>query len=200
MLRFLAIILLTLGMVGAFMFYANKNAPTAVPIKEKEAIPSEVEGISIAPVVGLPSRLIIPKLEVNADIEHVGLDEEKRMDVPQDDMNVAWYKLGGKPGDMGSAVLAGHFDTQEGSPAVFYKLSELSKGDEIQIQDENGNTQTFEVTEVRTYKDENFPIPLVFTQEDAKRLNLITCAGSFDESQKNYSDRTVAFSILREEL
>lgn len=200
MARLLAITLLTVGMVGAFLFLGNKNTPTNVPIKGAKEVLSESSAATPASVViEVPSQLVIPKINVNAEIEQVGLDKEKRMDIPKKDMNAAWYKLGPKPGETGSAVLAGHFDTKTGDPAIFYRLDELKKGDEIQVTDTNGLTQTFEVTAVQTFKDETFPVSLVFSQNDTKRLNLITCAGTFDRAQNNYTDRTVVFSVLREQ-
>ncbi len=61
--------------------------------------------------VSFPKILSIPKLEVNAEIETVGLDNKGAMDVPKNAMNVAWYNLGPKPGEKGNAVMAGHLDT-----------------------------------------------------------------------------------------
>lgn len=200
MARLLSIILLTLGIVGAFMFYTAKNAPTDAPIKGKEVLSEETAIVQEDTAIDVPMRVIIPKLGVDAQIEHVGLDKDKRMDVPKEDMNAAWYNKGPKPGELGSAVLAGHLDTKTGGPAVFYRLSELQTGDEIQVQDRSGLIQTFEVAEVRSYKDETFPVSLVFSQNDTKRLNLITCAGTFDSGAQNYSDRTVVFATLRESL
>jgi len=143
-----------------------------------------------------PVRLYIPKLEIDADIESVGLDQEKRMDVPKEDMNVAWYNLGAKPGEVGSAVLAGHMDTATGKPAVFYEIKNLEIGDELMVSDRDGSAYWFKVTDKRTYKDADFPIPLVFERNDLARLNLITCAGRFDQGSRNYSDRLVVFTRL----
>jgi sortase A len=189
--KFFIFLLLCIGGVGAFLYTSKQNAPTSGAALDFEA----TTPVSLSTV---PNRIIIPKLEVAAEIEHVGLDEEKRMDVPKDDMNVAWYKYGPKPGDPGSAVFAGHFDTKTGSPAVFNRLSELSTGDTIIVEGEGNNEKTFVVTEVKKFKDETFPVDLVFYQKGGKYLNLITCDGVFDAVQKNYSDRLVVFTKLKE--
>lgn len=143
--------------------------------------------------------LEIPKLGVTAGVEHVGEDSEGRMDVPEDDDDVAWWKYGAKPGQTGSAVLAGHFDTRSGGAAVFYRLGKLKPGDEVTVADEDGDRLEFEVSEVKSYPDADFPIDLVFAQNDDQRLNLITCSGTFDRTVRNYTDRLVVFTRLKDE-
>jgi LPXTG-site transpeptidase (sortase) family protein len=145
-----------------------------------------------------PTRLQIPTLNIDTAVEWVGEDEQGRMDVPVDANNVAWYQKGPLPGELGSAVLAGHLDTPTG-PAIFAHLAELTAGDRIYLTDEQGLEQTFVVEEVDTYKDATFPLKYVFSRKDASRLNLITCSGTFDSQTKNYSDRFVVFARLVEE-
>lgn len=158
----------------------------------------ETDKASPESAISRPRRLEIPKLGVAAMIEHVGLDENQRMDVPVVDENVAWYQYGPVPGELGSSVLAGHFDTKTGGPAVFYELTELEPGDKIMVEDERGREQTFVVTKIRTHQDHNFPIAEVFGDTSGKKLNLITCAGQFDQAAKNYQDRLVVYSELQE--
>jgi sortase A len=146
----------------------------------------------------LPTTLSIPSLSINAPIEPVGLDSKKRMDVPQDDMNIGWYTLGARPGELGSAVLAGHYDTKNGTPAVFYTLSAMKIGDEINVVDEKNNILTFVVTETQTVKDASFPLEEVFARTDKKRLNLITCAGTYNDDRSAYDERFIVYSVLKE--
>lgn len=150
----------------------------------------------ISPIT--PYRLRIPKIAVSSVVEYVGMDAEGRMDVPKADENVAWFKLGVRPGDLGSAVLAGHFDSKTGGPAVFYDLTDLEVGDTVEVVDDAGSELSFVVTQTATYKDADFPIDTVFAQSDARRLNLITCAGQYSQQQSNYSDRFVVFTELVE--
>lgn len=147
---------------------------------------------------GLPVTFSIPKLGVkNAAVESVGLDKENKMDVPKDADNVGWYNLGAKPGEIGSAVMAGHLDKKDGSPAVFYNIKDLKQGDEISVSDEDGNNYTFIVTDVKTYELSKFPLEEVFAKNDKARLNLITCEGTFNKSSQLYSHRLVVYSELK---
>jgi sortase A len=143
----------------------------------------------------LPVRLIIPELMINSQIEYVSEDAEGRMDVPSNYDNVGWYSVGTIPGELGQSVIAGHLDSVSG-PAVFEKLNDLQVGDTVEIQNDIGGTLKFEVYKKELYKDINFPIAEVFGESTFAGLNLITCAGTFDRGQKNYSDRLVVYTRL----
>src|ERR1035437_3088718 len=56
----------------------------------------------------LPIRLKIPKINADAPVEYVGLAPDGSMGVPAGPNNVGWFDLGPRPGNIGSAVIAGH--------------------------------------------------------------------------------------------
>jgi sortase A len=145
---------------------------------------------------GVPVKFVIPKLAIEARVESVGMDSIGRMDVPKNADNVAWYNLGHKPGDIGNAVIAGHFDKETGAPAVFYNLEKLNKGDHIITIDEKGDSLTFSVTRIATYPDNQFPLQEVFGTAEKSMLNLITCDGKWNNTTKSYSHRTVIYSEM----
>lgn len=124
----------------------------------------------------LPTRLKIPNLKIDIPLEHVGITRQGAMDVPKSPTGAAWFNLGPRPGEEGSAVIAGHYGVwKNGKVGAFNNLSQLNKGDKIFIEDEKGKTLTFVVREFRTY-GQNEDAPNVFGSSDGKaHLNLITC-------------------------
>lgn len=148
--------------------------------------------------VGIPSTISIPAINVNAPIESVGMDAQGRMGVPNIETDTAWYKYGYKPGEKGSAVIDGHFDTPTGAPAVFYDLSKLQTGDTITVTDNMSKTYTFVVTEVTSYPYDQLPMQTIFASTDKSRLNLITCDGTWNRGAHNYSNRAVIYSVLQQ--
>jgi sortase A len=146
----------------------------------------------------VPQTISIPSIDVEAHLESVGMDKEKRMDTPKDADNGAWYNLGYKPGQVGSAVIAGHLDKENGDPAVFWRVKELSKGDKIIITDVENQTHTFAVVNIEKYPYNDFPLQKVFGSSSKPMLNLITCQGDWDKEAKNYSHRMVIFAELVE--
>lgn len=144
--------------------------------------------------LGLPVRLKIPRINVDVAVEYVGVTPEGAMGVPKGPAEVAWYKLGPRPGETGSAVIAGHSGWKNNKPAVFDNLNKLQKGDKIYIEDKKGVVVTFVVREKRLY-DPNADATDVFTSSDGKaHLNLVTCEGVWDKVSKSYSKRLVVFT------
>jgi sortase A len=142
----------------------------------------------------LSIRLKIPKIQLDAAIESVGLTPEGGVAVPAGPSDVAWFDVGPRPGESGTAVIVGHYGWKDGIPAVFDDLSKLQKGDKIFIEDENGTAQAFVVRARRTY-GENESAADIFTSNDGKaHLNLITCGGTWNEVSKTYSERIVVFT------
>jgi sortase A len=141
-----------------------------------------------------PERLIIPKIGVDANVQHVGITKAGNMAVPNNYTDVGWYRLGSAPGDLGNAVIAGHLDTGFGRPAVFLDLDELIPGDEIIVRDASGEVVTFVVERLATYDYTNAPMEEIFGTSTEARLNLITCDGLWDPDTKSYSKRLVVFT------
>ncbi len=118
------------------------------------------------------------------------------MDIPKKAADVGWFSLGFKPGEVGNAVIDGHLDTQTGAPAVFYDLKSLVVGDQIQVTDQAGKQYNFKVTQIQNYPFDQVPLQSVFGNSSRPHLNLITCQGTWDTQNKNYSQRTVVYTEL----
>lgn len=142
----------------------------------------------------LPVRLRIPAIQVDATILPVGLNPDGAMDTPKGPADVAWFDKGPRPGENGSAVVAGHFGWKDNIPAVFDDLSTLRKGDKIYVENDKGEITTFVVRESRLFGEEGNATE-VFNSSDGKaHLNLITCEGVWNKETKSYSKRLVVFA------
>lgn len=144
-----------------------------------------------------PAKLIIPALGVNANVEPVTVDSQNHMAVPKNIYNVGWYSLGATPGQIGNAVIDGHYNTPTGAPNVFYYLNTLQSGDTIEVVDTNNQTFTYTVSEVEDYPVNQIPLEEIFGSSNQAKLILITCSGVWDRSVHNYTDRTVVFADLQ---
>ncbi|MEX2369203.1 MAG: class F sortase [Candidatus Paceibacterota bacterium] len=142
----------------------------------------------------LPIRLKIPEIKVDVAIEHVGLLPIGAMDTPKDRDNVAWFSPGTRPGENGSAVIAGHSGYKSGE-AAFDNLNKLRKGDRLYVEDALGKYVSFVVRESRVYDSEAYA-PEVFMSDDGMHLNLVTCVGAWDKSKKSYTQRLVVFTDI----
>lgn len=143
---------------------------------------------------GLPVRLKIPKINIDATFEYVGLTSDGAMDIPKRPGEVAWFNLGPLPGDIGSAVIAGHEGWKDGISAVFDNLHSLQKGDIVSVVDEKGVITTFVVREIRTFVESGNALDVFFSNDGKAHLNLITCQGIWNKTKQSYSNRLVVFT------
>ena len=170
-------------------------APLALPGCGQQSSPAPTARLVIpAPT----ARLVIPAIGVNATIEPVGVLRDGTMSPPtQDPWNdVGWYDGGPRPGEQGSAVINGHLDRPGGSPAVFWHLNELRRGDKVIVVDTEGKTLHFHVTRIRFYTPQAAPVQDIFGNTAGRFLNLLTCAGIWIPSEHQTSLRLVVYTSL----
>lgn len=175
---------------------ANKEEslvnPTLTPTITSTSTPTPTPSIS------QPSYFSIPKIQVTAPVISVGTDAYGKMELPSDINTVGWFEPGFKPGEKGNAVIAGHLDAATGAGAIFYNLGLLEPRDELYITDVTGKVSTFIVTNKQIFPFDQVPMDEVFGSSDVKRLNLITCTGTWNAALHNYSHRMIIFSELKE--
>lgn len=144
---------------------------------------------------GVPVRLKIPRINIDAAIESVGLTSQGAVDVPRGSVNTAWYNLGPRPGENGSAVITGHYGVwKNGTPTVFNNLSKLRPGDKIYVRDKKGITFTFIVREIKKYNPRADASDVFISSDGEAHLNLITCLGAWNKASKSYPKRLVIFA------
>ncbi len=157
-------------------------------------VSASVEAVS----PGLPVRLLIPSIEVDALVQDVGLadDGSGELGVPDNFRDVGWYRAGAAPGEDGIAVMDGHVDGRNVPKAVFYNLAKLKQGDLVKVVDERGQTFEFVVLTSKIYDYDAQTDEVFRGDNNVARLNLITCAGAWNKATKLYDKRVVVFTEL----
>ncbi len=180
--------------VAVSVFFPTLPLPDRRPLVPPAPASAPDDAPPQQPSTAFPIRLMIPKINVDASLEQVGLTAEGKADVPTDPSNAAWLDTGPRPGEEGTAVIDGHFGWKDGIPAVFDDLTKLQKGDQLYVEDDTGATLAFTVRSIRTY-GEHEDTSGVFGSSDGKaHLNLITCEGAWNTISKTYSKRLVVFT------
>lgn len=177
----------------AILFFENYNSTDSVPPIYVSDILQNTLSVK-QPLAEFPVRIKIKKIDVDAPVEYVGLTSGGEMGVPKNQNNAGWFDLGVRPGDIGSAVIAGHYGWKDNIPSVFDDLSKLKVGDEISTIDTNGATTTFIVREVGLYKSTGDAANVFGSNDGLAHLNLITCEGVWNASKKSYSNRLIVFT------
>lgn len=182
--KLLLLIVLAFSLFLLSFWHFNKSAGSKLVVKNQATKVS----------LGLPVRLLIPVINVNADIQYLGINSNGEMAVPNNIIDVGWLKSGSRPGEKGSAVIAGHFNGQNNQIGVFANLDKLKVGDTLYVEEDIGTSIAFIVKEKHLY-DSGYADE-VFNRNDNSYLNLITCDGVWNKSKKSYSQRLVIFTDI----
>ncbi|MFK4099335.1 class F sortase [Streptomyces sp. NPDC019531] len=144
-----------------------------------------------------PVRLLIPKISVDAPFTELAIGSTGQLQPPPaaDTNLVGWYAKGASPGEAGTSIIAGHVDTAT-SAAVFANLRELEKGDVFHVVRADGRRASFVVDSAETFEKDNFPSRRVYGDTAQAQVRLITCAGDYDHTAKDYTDNLVVFAHL----
>ena len=145
-----------------------------------------------------PVSVAIPVIGVRSSLLRLGLNPDGTIQVPDLSTSAdeaAWYKYSVTPGQIGTAVIEGHVDSQTG-PAVFYRLGALHPGDHIDVTLADGMTAVFRVTGVREYTKTDFPTDMIYGPTRYASLRVVTCGGAFDPATGHYLSSVVVFAAL----
>lgn len=148
-----------------------------------------------APSVPVPASVSILSIGVQTRLVRLGLNADQSLQVPRSGAFAGWYTKGAAPGEVGPAVIVGHYDSVDG-PAVFYRLSELQPGQSVQVGRADGTVVTFAVDRVKRFSKGEFPTDEVYGRVNRPELRLITCGGSFDYDTRRYRDNYVVFAHI----
>ncbi|MBA3550871.1 class F sortase [Patescibacteria group bacterium] len=143
-----------------------------------------------------PSSLRIPSLQVQTEVQHVGISNKGTMAVPSNYTDVAWYREGVLPGHEGSAVFAGHYDNGFGRAGIFYKLKDLKPGDDIYVTLADTTELHFKVAATEQLPQDTTETGEIFSTEGIPRIRLITCDGVWNSELKTYSNRYIVTATL----
>jgi sortase (surface protein transpeptidase) len=151
-----------------------------------------VRGYRATPV---PVRVEIPKIGVASALDRLGRAPDGTVQEPTRWAVAGWYAPGTRPGDPGSAVILGHVDSK-GGPAVFFRLRQLRRGDEIKVARADGSSVRFVVQRIEQYPKDRFPTDEVYYPTLIPALRLVTCGGEFDATVGRYRSNVIVFATM----
>jgi sortase (surface protein transpeptidase) len=143
----------------------------------------------------VPVRIDIPAIGVTSTLDRLGRAADRTVQVPSRWEVAGWYAPGTRPGDPGSAVILGHVDSKRG-PAVFYRLRELRRGDQVEVTGADGSRVRFAVQRTEQYDKRRFPTDEVYYPTLTPALRLVTCGGEFDATAGHYRSNIIVFATL----
>jgi sortase (surface protein transpeptidase) len=194
-----AVMGMTLG-VGMVVLLGDDDrvpTPAAVPVSLDASAPPDAG--SEQPTAdasedraATPVRVVIPAIDVAADLVGLGLNDDQSMEVPNFGL-AGWYEPGPRPGEPGPAVIAAHVDSVDG-PDVFFRLKDLTRGDRISVELADGSTEEFVVRRSEQQLKQQLPVERIWNDTDEVALRLITCGGEFDPNERSYESNVIVYA------
>ena len=130
------------------------------------------------------------------EVEEIGLDGNDQLGVPQKWQSAGWYRKSAKPGEKGTVIIDGHYDTNTGNPAAFWALKSIGVNDKVILKDKLNRSFTYKVTNTFNVDIDDPNRLQVFEESNNPTLTLITCGGVWDYTSGTYNKRLVVKANL----
>ncbi|MPZ87719.1 MAG: sortase [Nitriliruptorales bacterium] len=185
---------------------ASTTSPTGTaepPARNSETIPAApldldaargYRSVRVPRSTATPASVAIPAIGLEGPLTMTGRNDDRTLEIPEFG-HMSWYGDGIVPGDPGPAAILGHVDSRSG-PDVFYRLHELSPGDEIIVTSRDGSSFAFVVDRLEQHPKDAFPTEAVWLPTPEPELRLITCGGDFNHGERSYGDNIIVFATL----
>ncbi len=158
---------------------------------------------------GVPTRMSLTALGVDAPIEEIGLDHSAPVDAsgqaplgaPADQRKAGWFSAGPKPGSgTGTVITNGH--TYRDGSAIFKQDfgNRVAVGQQIDLVLDNSTTCSYRISNVWKDVEAMTGYPQLVTaqglydQHGPERLFLETCSGPWDPATRRFKDITVVLA------
>ena len=199
---FAVLILLSVA-IGVLVFFSSRSKPlvnqsavtysTDTPNESKK----DADEYKWSGSKNDPKKIIIEKINVNAYVQSVGVDQNKKVAVPNNVHLAAWFKDSARPGNNGLSVIDGHVSGKT-TDGVFKNLKNLQKGDTFKIEKGDGTVIEYVVFNTVTVP-ESQASAILFSQDPtvSAQINLITCGGQFNKQARQYTDRVIVSASQR---
>lgn len=140
-----------------------------------------------------PVAVSVPDVDISAPIVPLGLQPNGELEVPKDFGDAGWRFEGPEPGERGASLITAHVDSKSG-PAAFYRLGDVSEGDEIKVRRRDGSTVSFIAERFERVPKDDFPTERVYGKTRLPTLRLVTCGGGFDAASGHYRDNLIVYA------
>jgi hypothetical protein len=181
---------------GTILYHAVYSSPDQEVSAASLALADATGSASAGPGI-IPASLIIPSLNIDSQVDKVGITTSGSVGTPPSFTTTAWYEYGPKPGSPGMAIIDGHVNNGLGLAGVFLNLDTIKIGADIYVADTSGKELHFVVTGTSTADYNGHLDDVTANQTSAPQLVLITCEGKWIPSSRTYDKRIVVLADLK---
>ncbi len=161
-------------------------APAAKPAIQAQVLPASA-----------PVTLSIPNIGVSTNLISLGRDAKGEAEVPPEAPGspAGWYKHSPTPGELGPSVILGHVNATNSPEGVFFRLHELTEGEQFSVTRADGSVAVFAVDRKEIFKKAAFPTLAVYGNTERSEIRLITCDG-YEPGTGEFTENMVVYGHL----
>jgi sortase (surface protein transpeptidase) len=124
----------------------------------------------------------------------VASGRDGQLQVPKSGTKAGWWAAGAAPGSAGGTVLlVGHVDSRHGR-GVFAALWDVQVGARVAVTAGDGSVHRYRIVARRIYRQDELPTDL-FRGASKPQLALVTCIGSYNQSERRYTHNLVLYGV-----
>ncbi len=197
------LILVSVGMFVLIKRFILTTGPATIPTETatstndpEEKKPTDDQFANYTVPADQPRSIRIDSIGVHGLLQRVGVDSNNAIAVPTNINFGGWYVGSKLPGSKGLSIIDGHVQGRY-NDAIFKNLHNSKVDTVVEIEFGDKSIKKFRVVEVKTLPEaESTSFLFLHNPDIASQLNLITCAGKFDESTDKYPDRVIVTTKL----
>jgi sortase (surface protein transpeptidase) len=166
----------------------------AANVNEAKPTSNSMAAYSVAP--DKPKYITIPSLGVYARVIEVGITKDGAVGTPSNTYDTAWFNQSAKPGQSGATFIDGHvLGPIHGG--VFAGLKNIQAGAQIIITMGDNSTYSYTVHSTSIQNKDTIIMNSLLKSIDPNKsgLNLMTCTGTYIQSQKTYNNRFIVYAV-----
>ena len=186
---------------------AEEELPAIVPAPEVEGVvqpttPTVIPAVANtsandAEIAKQPRKISIPTLGISASIENIGLTPSGAIGAPSSIWNAGWYTASAQPGTDGAVFIDGH--ASESRNGIFGDLDKARVGETITVLRNDGKEISYWIAKISVVDRRHVDVAQTLKPYgNAKRgLNIMSCIGTWVESEKTLTHRVLVYAIER---
>ncbi len=160
---------------------------------ETPVVTSSLASYTVAP--DEPRILKIDALGINARIRPMKVNSLGAVQAPVNIYDSGWYTSSSKPGGYGAMFIDGHASgaTRQG---LFAYLDTLKEGNTVSVETGDGQQFNYKVVHVETVSKDGVDMNKALQAYGGAKegLNLMTCTGTWVNSQKTLTNRVIVYT------
>ncbi|MGN6723096.1 MAG: class F sortase [Marmoricola sp.] len=188
-------LLVAFGWKGEHTVVASTSAPLPATSSARPTVARKTPAHGACATQPQPSGITVPAVCIQGPIKPTYVSRDEVV-LPADVKSIfLWDQGASLTSTLGTTLLVAHVHYGSLGDGVFYPLSQVQAGDQVNIRDSAGTLTRWRIVSSRSYLKTSLPQDVFAGPHGPRRLVLVTCGGAVLPSGSGYEDNVVVTAI-----